>query len=106
MKKTPAHKKKAAHKGTADIANTLKNRRTDGESQILRFLIASRIAPRTTVELSREFDILHPPARVLQLRKRGYEIDTVWVLVETEPGVVHRVGKYVLRKEPSRGGAA
>jgi Helix-turn-helix domain len=106
MKKKPTPKKKAAHKGTADTANAPKNRRTDGESQILRFLIASRIAPRTTVELSREFDILHPPARVLQLRKRGYEIDTVWVRVETEPGVFHRVGKYVLRKEPTRRGTA
>jgi len=106
MKHKPTPKKKAGHKEPADTVHTLKNRRTDGESQILRFLIASRIAPRTTVELSREFDILHPPARVLQLRKRGYEIDTVWVLVETEPGVIHRVGKYVLRKEPSRGGTA
>jgi hypothetical protein len=106
MKNKSAPKKKAARKGTADTANTLKNRRTDSESQTLRFLIASRITPRTTVELSREFDILHPPARVLQLRKRGYEIDTVWVHVETEPGVLHRVGKYVLRSEPSRGATA
>ena len=105
MNKKPTPKKKAAHKGTAVIANTLKDRRVDAESQMRRGLVALRIAPRTTVELSREFDILHPPARVLQLRKRGYEIDTLWVHVETEPGVIHRVGKYVLRKEPSCGRA-
>lgn len=102
MKNKPTPKKKAAHQGTADTANTPKNRRVDAESQMLRFLEAARTAPRTTVELSREFDILHPPARVLQLRKRGYEIDTLWVHVETEPGVLHRVGQYVLRSEPKR----
>ena len=106
MKKKPTPKKKAAHKGTADTANTLKNRRTDSESQCRRLVAALRIGPRTTVELVRQFDLIDPRARAYQLRNRGYEIDTIWVHVETEPGVVHRVGKYVLRKEPSRGGTA
>ena len=34
----------------------------------------------------------------VQLRKRGVEILTVWTHVETEAGVIHRVGLYCLKK--------
>lgn len=81
------------------------NTRIDTEAQLARLVKALRAGARTTVELYRHFDILHPPARVRQLRKRGFEIDTVWVESETLPGIRHRVGKYVLQGEP-KGGAA
>jgi Helix-turn-helix domain len=79
--------------------------RTDTESQLARLLHRLRIGPITTVRLVHDFDILHPPARVLQLRKRGFEIATVWVITETFPGVRHRVGEYVLQREPKAGTA-
>lgn len=85
--------------------STPNDTRTDTEAQLARVLAALRNGPITTVQLVREHDILHPPARVLQLRKRGYDIATFWVESETLPGVRHRVGKYVLQGEP-KGGAA
>ena len=44
----------------------------------------------------RYLDVYHCPARVLQLRKRGYKIVTHWQTIITESGEKHRVGLYVL----------
>jgi len=68
-------------------------------AQCARVLNRLRDGPSTTYELSRKHDIYYPPARLMQLRKRGHEIVTVWEQVITEAGVKHRVGKYVLIKE-------
>lgn len=55
----------------------------------------------TTFEASRHLDIYHPPARALNLRKRGFEILTVREAVETEAGKRHQVGKYILIARPA-----
>ena len=84
-------------------SRTTNNTRTDTEAQLSRVLTVLRCGATTTVQLVREHDILHPPARILQLRKRGFDIATVWVNAETLRGAVHRVGKYVLLGESARG---
>ena len=70
-----------------------------GAAQCARLLHRLRTGPITTFEAMRSYDIYHCPARILQLRKCGYDIATVWDRVVTEAGVTHRVGKYVLIKE-------
>ena len=85
--------------------STTSDTRTDTEAQLSRVLAVLRSGPTTTVQLVREHDVLHPPARILQLRKRGFDIATVWVNAETLRGAVHRVGKYVLQGEPARSAA-
>lgn len=50
----------------------------------------------TTIEARRELDVIHPAGRILDLRKTGETIDTVWVEDITERGKAHRVAKYVL----------
>lgn len=50
----------------------------------------------TTYEAMRYLDVYHCPARVLQLRKRGWKITTHWETVITESGDKHIVGCYVL----------
>lgn len=50
----------------------------------------------TTIEARRELDVIHPAGRVLDLRKAGKSIDTVWVEDITEQGKAHRVAKYIL----------
>ena len=70
-----------------------------GDAQCKRLLQRLRMGPVTTFEAMRSHDIYHCPARVLQLRKRGHNIATVWDRVITEAGVAHRVGKYVLIRE-------
>lgn len=68
-------------------------------AQCARLLMRLRQGPCTTFEAMRQLDVYHCPARVLQLRKRGHQIDTVWARVVTEANVAHRVGKYILVKE-------
>lgn len=52
----------------------------------------------TTIEARRDLDILHPAARVQELREIGHDIATNWTQGETECGRKHRIARYVLRK--------
>jgi Helix-turn-helix domain len=79
---------------------------TDTKTQCQRLLEALSSFPVTTFEAMRYLDIYHVPARVLQLRKAGHPILTLWQNVTTEAGAQHRVGLYVLRHNAEQGGAA
>lgn len=61
--------------------------------RLLTALVRYRI---TTFEAMRYLDVYHCPARVFQLRKRGYKITTYWETVITESGDKHIVGCYAL----------
>lgn len=50
-----------------------------------------------TITARRELDVMHPSARIMELKKRGHKIDTVWVDRPTDCGKVHRVALYVLQ---------
>ena len=69
---------------------------TASHSQAARLLEALSRYSITTYEAMRHLDVYHCPARILQLRKRGHKIITLWQTVVTEAGVHHRVGLYVL----------
>lgn len=71
---------------------------TAAKSQCHRLLEALRRFPLTTFEAMRELDVYHVPARILQLRRAGHVILTLWQTVITEAGVRHRVGLYVLKR--------
>ena len=71
---------------------------TASSAQCDRLLTALHRFPVTTFEAMRFLDVYHVPARVLQLRKRGHEIDTHWLTVQTESGDKHRVGLYALKR--------
>lgn len=49
----------------------------------------------TTCEARRLLDIMHPAARIMELR-RDQDIDLVWINDLSEAGKAHRVGKYLL----------
>lgn len=72
---------------------------TESKAQAYRLLEALRSYAVTTFEAMRYLDVYHCPARVLQLRKMGYQITTHWQTVITEAGVKHRVGLYVLNSQ-------
>lgn len=61
-----------------------------------RLLSALQLGPVTTLDARRKLDILHPAMRVLELRRRGHRIATIWTLQETDARVRHRVARYVL----------
>jgi hypothetical protein len=55
----------------------------------------------TTKKAQTDLDIYYPPARIKELRKAGYLINTVWDYWTSEHGIKHRIGRYVLTsKEP------
>lgn len=75
------------------------NRQFTGDSakhQCYRLLRALKLFSINTYEASRGLGVYHPPARILQLRKKGYPIETVWQVIEAENGDRHRVGCYLL----------
>jgi hypothetical protein len=69
---------------------------SSAKQQMQRLLTALARYRLTTFEAMRYLDVYHCPARVLQLRKRGYKIKTHWEWVQTESGDSHEVGCYVL----------
>ncbi len=58
----------------------------------------------TTLEARRNLDIMHPAARISELRHiEGYNIDLHWVVEQTSQGIDHRIGKYILRGNQTNG---
>ncbi|WP_411726050.1 helix-turn-helix domain-containing protein [Methyloglobulus sp.] len=52
-------------------------------------------SPITTLEARQKLDIMHPAARVQELRGLGHDIITHWQTVDTGKAK-HRVARYVL----------
>lgn len=71
----------------------------DAAAQRRRALALLRTGPKSTIQLRRDGDILAPAARVLELKKRGFDILTQWVQHATDSGKLHRVALYVLLRE-------
>lgn len=65
--------------------------------QRTRILRALSDAPITTLYARRDLDVMHPGGRIMELRRNGHLIDTVWTEEATDCGKVHRVALYVLR---------
>lgn len=68
----------------------------DSAAQRARLLKALQQRSISTLEARHDLDVLHPAARVQELRERGWNILTHWDSQETKPGHVHRVARYVL----------
>lgn len=66
-------------------------------AQCARLLPALIKAPLSTLDARKYHDIMHPAARVQELRKRGHLIDTVWTNDFTSEGKLHRVALYIYR---------
>jgi hypothetical protein len=52
--------------------------------------------PLSTIDARRELDIMHPAARVMELREESHNIKTHWSDEPTECGRLHRMARYVL----------
>lgn len=70
---------------------------TNREAQCARLLSWLREKPITTLEARQHLDILAPAARVYDLKnEHNINIKTHWSNELTQPGVMHRVARYVL----------
>jgi hypothetical protein len=67
------------------------------QAQRQRLLERLRIDSVDTLTARCDLDILHPAARAMELRKRGYQIKTVWIKRPTDCGKLHRIGLYILQ---------
>lgn len=76
----------------ADLGND-----NSASAQRSRLLAALIKGPVSTLAARKYHDILHPAARVQELRNRGHLIDTIWTDDVTAEGNVHRVALYLYR---------
>jgi len=74
---------------------TQKNYSTDLNEQCARLLAWLQTATITTLQAREELDILHPAARIQELREAGHNIKTHWTTGDTGKAK-HRVASYVL----------
>lgn len=66
-------------------------------SRVLDFL--RRYGSLSTLDARHLIDVMHPAARVMELRRIGHEIATVWSHETTPEGSKHRVARYHLMGE-------
>lgn len=60
----------------------------------------SRYGTLTTLEARSGLDIMHPAARVMELRQQGKQIDTIWTVEAAhQGGKLHRVACYLMASE-------
>ena len=57
----------------------------------------------STIEAREQFGILHPCGRIMELRRKGHQIDTHWISEPDANGVLHRVGLYVYQGKQGEG---
>jgi hypothetical protein len=70
---------------------------TSAANQRNIILDALKDNPKTTIELRRDYGVMQPAPRILELRAQGYRIDTVRTSGFTDDGIKHNgVAQYVL----------
>ena len=76
----------------------------EGKAQQRRILAAIQtLGSVTTFEAMRFLDVYDPRPRKLELVRQGYPIQLAWDRMETEAGVVHRVGRYFMSRQMTKG---
>lgn len=66
-------------------------------SRVLDFL--RRHGSLSTLDARHLIDVMHPAARVMELRRFGHEIATIWTRETTPEGGEHRIARYHLVRE-------
>jgi hypothetical protein len=73
-------------------------------AQTVRLCNALKTAPVTSYDARKYLDVYDVPARIMELRAHGYQIETLRIAQETDAGILHRrIGLYVLRNEVQHG---
>lgn len=80
------------------LGKTLNPNNTSANNQRAITLLAITDSPKSTIDLRHGFGIMHPAARIQELRDMGHEIDTVRIAEMTPDGIKHKaVAKYVMK---------
>jgi glucose-6-phosphate-specific signal transduction histidine kinase len=91
------NKEAALESAAQSIQRVNSNSAEAQRDRILSFL--RRGHGMSTIDARHLLDVLHPAARVMELRDFGFEIQTVWKRQETPEGGSHRVALYYLMSE-------
>jgi hypothetical protein len=101
--------KKIAPRSRVEALQTIfaNHKGVDAQTQSARLGEAlQEVGSVTTIEARRYLDILAPAARIHDLRHRqGWSIATIWERSETDAGIKHSIGRYVLQATPDLQGA-
>lgn len=97
------HTKKQCPATALDIPNKAKQTYSNSSSsQRSRILKHFESSPRSTIQARRDYGILHPGERIMELRKKGHKIYTHWICEFDVRGVPHRVGLYIYQGQVRR----
>ena len=69
------------------------------KQQILVVELLKQGRPLTTLELRNDHGIMSPAARILELRRMGRAIRTLWTQARDARGKLRRNGAYILEDE-------
>lgn len=70
--------------------------RNTAKAQRKRILAYLHTKPLNTFDARKELDVMHPAARVMELRNQGIGIKTIWIDRQSDCGKIHRIACYVL----------
>jgi len=99
-KNAPSHDKAAE---SAQVHKHFNPKSTATEAQRHRIIEALREGPKTSYDL-RRIGIYQVSARIIELRRRGYDILTELVKLYDRDGYLHpRCARYHLQSEPDHG---
>lgn len=80
------------------FSKTLNPHNTSAGNQRAITLLAIYDSPKSTIELRHDFGIMHPAARIQELRDMGHQIITLRINEMTPDGIRHKaVAKYILK---------
>ena len=54
----------------------------------------------TTLQARQLLSVMHPAGRILELRRKGFEIVTAWVYDTDSAGKLHKQALYILKRGP------
>jgi hypothetical protein len=93
-------KQKAATRTSAAKTNLKRQYSNDVAAQRVRVRdFLQRYGSLSTLDARHLIDVMHPAARVMELRRFGHKIATVWAQETTPEGARHRVARYHLMSE-------
>ena len=94
------NKKMTTPKGSLNKTKRLNNNSSNAQrNRIIECLRQVKSIGLTTIEIRDELNCLHPSGRIMELRKLGYDIRSVWTNGSDYHGRPHRVARYVLFSE-------
>ena len=80
---------------SSNPALPIDNRASSQRARMIKYM---HTQPLDTLTARKELDVMHPAARIQELKAQGHKIDTVKIKRASECGKLHTVAMYVWRE--------